>query len=162
MRILILLVILLFTCIFASCVERFEVTDSNVYDMVIKPQSFDLVNISDAMTFKERKSDEIKQLLENKTLLYSTISRDTADANLKRQLGQEYNIVFWKENDQYYDIVVHAPGKMYGLLLFQLKNAAWEPKLVGYIFEDKLNMISGHGTMERLMDFRAWPFNNDI
>lgn len=118
--------------------ERFDVS---IYDLVVRPQSFDLVNISDAMSFKERKSDEIKTLLVEVNVDTKNISREEALDILRGQLGNEYDIVFWKENDTYYDIVVQAPGKMYGILLLVKKAQSWAPRVIGYIFDDKINML---------------------
>lgn len=143
-------------------IERFQADDTNLYDLVVKPQAFDLIKVSDAMIFKERTSTEIISILNMpKDIYVDTFKRDDCSGLMKDMFGHEYDIVYWRENQEYYDIVLHAPGKMYGYLIILQKNRVWSPKFVGFIFEDKLNMINGVGNLTRLSDFKVWPFTDE-
>jgi hypothetical protein len=125
---------------------------------VIRPQVFDSVLVSDAMYFKERRADEIEPLL-MKSVFDDGVTRENAQRVLKEQLGQEYNVVSWDENQGHYDIVVHAPHKMYGYNLISKKDGnVWDPRLMGYVFEDKIMLIPGVGDLDKLSDFEKWPF----
>lgn len=126
-----------------------------MHTQAVKPIVFDSLDISDAMYFKERKWEEVRG-----SPIYTPITKEIAVNIVKKQLGEEYDIVYWSENDGHYDIVIHAPYRMYGFYLVQRKGVAWDPKLVGYIFEDKIGGTPGVGDLDRVYDFESWPFNS--
>lgn len=139
--------------------EEFTVDDDNIYDMVVRPEAFDSLHISDVMTFKERTGRELADALGVLDMNTNNISMADATTLLQRQLGPEYELVYWRTNDTYYDAIVQAPHKMYGILILVPKGEQWQPKVLGYVFDDKINMISGvKGT---LADFKTWPFHSE-
>lgn len=159
LRILLLFAIIAIAVTVGNVFETFIVEDNNIYDYVIRPEAFDGLAISDAMSFKERGSEKLQSALQQLDIDVSDISRENATLLLKKQLGPEYDMVFWKQNDEYYDAVMQAPYKMYGVHIIIPKKDQWKPLVFGYIFDDKINMISG--VKGSLSDFKAWPIQNE-
>lgn len=108
----------------------------------MKTQTYDIINVSPAMAFKERNSKELQEVFDN-TLSIPTFSIDegTVISILKMQLGSEYEVKSWQDFEKHYEVIVQSPSKMYGIDIIIPKDHVWHPKVRGFIFDDLLNVF---------------------
>ena len=138
----------------ANTKEKFIITNDNLYDLIELPDMFDTVShsITTDMTFRERNSKDFQKLFDSgHHEIQVPWTKKAAEAIIQEQICDEYKIMFWQEHPTYYDIVIQAPYKMYGVAVVLPKMKQWKPKVVGYVLDDKINMVSG--TMGRLSDY---------
>jgi hypothetical protein len=140
--------------------ETFLVAADNLYDLVIIPEVFDMLDISQSMNFKELRIDCFNIMLKHLKHNVSSMTESEIKDVLSRQIGSKYEIILINKRESNYEIVVHQPSKMYGFFIILPIMNVWTPKALGYIFEDNIRLVSG--TFKRLSDFREWPFNDDI
>lgn len=107
----------------------------------MKPQTYDILSVSPAMAFKERNSQEIQSALTELEIPTLAIDKDTAVSILQRQLGADYEAKSWVTEDAYHEVVMQAPGKMYGIDIVIPKDYTWHPKVRGFVFDDILNFF---------------------
>jgi hypothetical protein len=114
------------------------------YDFLIRPETYDSLEVSDAMTFKEKPLSIIKKLLGSQYRTENHHTREGVQLIVQRQLGEGYQVKYWRENPTYFDIIIHSPPSWVGILIVIPKTNKWEPHVIGYIMEDKLSDISGY------------------
>lgn len=146
----------LFFCVFKNR-ERFQLTSENVEAVTTKPDVFDMLDISDAMNFKDHKSVHFKGLLRPlKSVSMKDLTEYDMSHIIKQQVGDKYEIVFLNKRPDRYDIVFQQPDKMYGVYIAVPVDGFWAPKFVGFIFDDKIKLLATE--YSPLSDFQSWPF----
>jgi hypothetical protein len=147
--------------VIGSIKERFVITETNIDNLTVNPNVFDILDISDAMNFKDNKSAYFTQRLEPlKHVNVGSLKQEGVQHILKQQIGSYYNVMFYKEHDDHIDVVVQRAEKMYGIYLTIPRHGTWEPRFKGFIFDDKINMLANEYVP--LTDFRTWPFEDDL
>lgn len=158
--IIVMITIITVSLFFSSVVrnrECFKLTSDNVEAVTTKPDVFDMLDISDAMNFKDHKSAHFKELLKPlDNVSMTTLTDDDILHIIKQQVGDEYEIVFLNKRSDRYDVVFQQAEKMYGVYIVVPVDGTWAPKFIGFIFDDKINLLATE--YSPLSDFQSWPF----